>query len=59
MAIFIILIVWSFSILNVFNINIVKGLDVIDSILLAIAITVLTVRYKIRQSNNGKKKLSI
>ncbi len=57
MVFLIIIIAWSFSILNVFKI--VKGMDVIDSILLAVAITVLTIRYKIRQSNNGKKKLSI
>ncbi|NWF52781.1 MAG: hypothetical protein HXY47_06835 [Nitrospirae bacterium] len=57
MVIFIIITVWLFSILNV--LKIIKGMDGVDSLLLAIAITVLTLRYKIRLKNNGKKKLSI
>jgi hypothetical protein len=59
MAILIIIAAWSFSILNM--LHIINSMDMFDSLLLGITATVFSVRYSIRQKNNGngKKKLSI
>jgi hypothetical protein len=56
---FIIIAAWSFSILNI--LHIINTIGVFDSLLLAITATVFSVRYCIRQKNNGngKKTLSI
>jgi hypothetical protein len=59
MALLIIISAWSFSILNM--LHIINSMDMFDSLLLGITATVFSVRYSIRQKNNGngKKKLSI
>ncbi len=59
MAFFIIIAAWSFSILNI--LHIINSIDLFDSLLLGITATVFSVRYSIRQKNNGngKKTLSI
>jgi hypothetical protein len=59
MAILIIISAWAFSILNM--LHIINSMDMFDSLLLGITATVFSVRYSIRQKNNGngKKTLSI
>jgi hypothetical protein len=59
MAFFIIIAAWSFSILNI--LHIINSIDLFDSLLLGITATVFSMRYSIRQKNNGngKKTLSI
>ena len=59
MAFFIIIAAWSFSILNI--LHIINSIGLFDSLLLGITATVFSVRYSIRQKNNGngKKTLSI
>ena len=59
MAFFIIITAWTFSILNM--LHIINSINLFDSLLLGITATVFSVRYSIRQKNNGngKKTLSI
>lgn len=48
---------WSFSLLNL--IHVINSIDLFDSLLLATAATIFSVRYSIRQRNNGSKKKTI
>lgn len=54
MPVVIILVVWIISLLNIANIT--HSMDPINSLLLAVAVTIFSIRYSIRHRNNGNKK---
>lgn len=57
MPLVIVVAAWSFSLLNL--IHVINSIDLFDSLLLATAATIFSVRYSIRQRNNGSKKKTI
>jgi len=57
MPVFVMLVVWPFSLLNMTHV--LNRIDPVDSLLLAVGLTVFSVRSYIRQRNNGDRKKAL
>lgn len=57
MPVFAMLVVWPISLLNMTNIT--HSMDPVNSLLLAVAVTIFSVRYSIRHKKNDQKKKTL
>jgi len=57
MPVFVMLVVWPFSLLNMTHV--LNRIDPVDSLLLAVGATIFSLRHYIRHRNNGGRKKAL